>query len=127
MNFYFLSVFLIVLIFILSGIHKLFDINGTANLLQSKFNVNVPHSLYVLAIVAVIIILIGCSSSLLHYAATKKHATLAFYSTILLICFTILATLIFHVPPVKKNYYSFMSNMSLVGGLLLILNSLPYK
>ena len=37
-----------------------------------------------------------------------------------LIVFTILATLIYHFPPYAANYYSFMSNLSTIGGLMVL-------
>jgi len=37
-----------------------------------------------------------------------------------LIVFIILATFLYHFPPYGPNYYSFMSNLSTLGGLLLL-------
>lgn len=124
MDLYLIAILLLVLLFLFSGVQKLFNINGTADVLKNKININFPHWMYVVVIIIVIAIQIGCSSSLIYYAATKKHATLAYYSTILLLCFTVLATIIFHIPPIKTNYHPCMSNISLVGGLLLVLHSI---
>jgi hypothetical protein len=45
----------------------------------------------------------------------------AAYSSLALIVFTILATLIYHFPPfTSAKYYPFMSNLSAVGGLSLM-------
>jgi uncharacterized membrane protein YphA (DoxX/SURF4 family) len=38
-----------------------------------------------------------------------------------LIIFTILATIIYHFPPIGRHYYPFMSNLTTFGGLLLAL------
>lgn len=51
---------------------------------------------------------------------TKKYIKEAKIATILLILFTIVATLIFHFPPVGAEYYSFMHNVVTIGALLLI-------
>ena len=38
--------------------------------------------------------------------------------------FTILATLIYHFPPTGLNYYPFLKNLSLIGGLMSLFKSI---
>lgn len=126
----FLASFLLFLIFLLSGFNKLFNLEKTANYLKNKINLifkinlnfNIPNIFYILAIIIAIIIEIGCSSYILYsiYNNTYKLNNYLIYSIYAIIGFTILATLIFHFPPIGKDYYSFMSNLSIIGGLLLL-------
>ena len=62
MNTLFIVSLLISLLFINSGYEKMFDINGTAELLKSKVNLDLPFFLYTLAIVIVVLLeLVGAS------------------------------------------------------------------
>lgn len=116
----FLAVILVTLLFVLSGIKKTQDVTGTAKYLQSKVKMNIDFNLYKLAILGVIILQIFGPLIILYHIHTKKYKSYAKLSVNLLILFTILATLIFHYPPVGKDYYSFMSNLSTLGGLMLV-------
>ncbi len=95
-------------------------LHGTAKYLQSKVKVNVDFSLYKIAIIGVIILQILCPLIILYHIHSKKYKNYAKISVNLLILFTIIATLLFHYPPVGKDYYSFMSNLSTIGGLMLV-------
>jgi hypothetical protein len=116
----FIAVTLVTLLFLLSGIKKTKNITGAAKYLQSKVKVNVDFSLYKLAIVGVIIVQILCPLIILYHIHSKKYKQYAKISVNLLILFSIIATLLFHYPPVGKDYNSFMSNLSTIGGLMLI-------
>ena len=124
----FLASFLLLLIFLLSGFNKLFNLQQTANYLKNKINFifkinfNIPNIFYILSIIIAIIIQIGCSSYILYsiYNNLYKSNNYLIYSIYAIIGFTILATLIFHFPPIGKDYNSFMSNLSIIGGLLLL-------
>jgi hypothetical protein len=116
----FIAVTLVTLLFLLSGIKKRKNITGAAKYLQSKVKVNVDFSLYKLAIVGVIIVQILCPLIILYHIHSKKYKQYAKISVNLLILFSIIATLLFHYPPVGKDYNSFMSNLSTIGGLMLI-------
>lgn len=116
----FLAVILITLLFILSGFKKAKNITGTAKFLQDTINVNINFNLYKIAIICVIILQIFGPLIILYHLYTKSHKLYAKLSVNLLILFTIVATMIFHYPPVDKDYYSFMSNLSTIGGLMLV-------
>ena len=116
----FIAVTLVTLLFLLSGIKKTKNITGAAKYLQSKVKVNVDFSLYKLAIVGVIIVQILCPLIILYHIHSKKYKQCAKISVNLLILFTIIATLLFHYPPVDKDFNSFMSNLSTIGGLMLV-------
>ena len=116
----FLAVVLITLLFTLSGLKKIQDINGTAKFLQDKVKINIDFNLYKLAIIGVIILQIFGPLLILYHFYTKSYKKYAMVSVNLLILFTIVATIIFHFPPIGKEYYSFMSNLSTIGGLMLV-------
>ena len=116
----FLASFLLLLMFLLSGFNKLFNLQQTADYLKNKVNFNIPNIFYILAIIIVIIIEICCSLYILYSIYNNTYNNYINYSIYAIIGFTILATLIFHFPPVGKDYYSFMSNLSIIGGLLLL-------
>lgn len=54
------------------------------------------------------------------YNANPLLYTYTKLSLLGLMAFTILATFMYHFPPLGENYYSFMSNLSTLGGLLLL-------
>jgi uncharacterized membrane protein YphA (DoxX/SURF4 family) len=116
----FLAVVLITLLFLLSGFRKTQNLTGTAKYLQSKVKLNIDFNLYKLGIISVIILQIFCPLIILYHIHTKKYQKYAKISVNLLILFTILATFLFHYPPVGKDYYSFMSNLSTIGGLMFV-------
>jgi uncharacterized membrane protein YphA (DoxX/SURF4 family) len=116
----FLAIIFLTLLFLLSGINKAKNITGTAKYLQSKVKVNVDFSLYKIAIISAIILQILCPLIILYHIHSKKYKKYAKLSIDLLILFTIIATLLFHYPPVGKDYYSFMSNLSTIGGLMVV-------
>jgi uncharacterized membrane protein YphA (DoxX/SURF4 family) len=116
----FLAVVLITLLFLLSGFKKTQNLTGTVKYLQSKVKMNIDLNLYKLAIISVIVLQILCPLIILYHICTKKYQKYAKISVNLLILFTILVTFIFHYPPVGKDYYSFMSNLSTIGGLMLV-------
>ena len=120
MNYITLYSFLIVLIFILSGYSKIMNINGSATYLQKNVNINLPFYIYIIAILLVIFLQIVGSSVILYSSATNKINKLAYYSCIGLAIFTIMATLIFHMPPTGDNYYAVLRNISITGALLLL-------
>ena len=96
----FLASFLLLLIFLLSGFNKLFNLQQTANYLKNKINFifkinfNIPNIFYILSIIIAIIIQIGCSSYILYsiYNNLYKSNNYLIYSIYAIIGFTILAT-----------------------------------
>ena len=122
MNTLFIASLLILLLFINSGYGKIFDINGTAELLKSKVNLDLPFFLYTLAIVIVVLLELVGASLILYSSLTNNNKLYAYYSVLGLIGFTILATLLFHLSPFEKEKISLLKNLSIIGGLLLLLD-----
>ena len=118
------SVF-ITLMFFLSGFNKITDFSQVTKGFCSK--TSLPLSLCKIVIVCVILLEIIAPLTIAIYTgnpqlqSNKLFRNMTKVSIISLIVFTILATLLYHFPPYGSNYYSFLSNLSTVGGLLLLL------
>jgi uncharacterized membrane protein YphA (DoxX/SURF4 family) len=112
--------------FILSGYSKLQDIKGNAKFLQNKVKLDLPFNIYIIAILVVIFLQIVGSQMILYSAYTNKNTQRAYYSSIALAGFTVLATLIFHMPPTGDNYYTVTRNVSITGALLLLADRFKY-
>ena len=82
----FSQVFLLTLLFILSGYNKLNNITKVAEGLNNKVNFDVNFDLYKLAIIIVIFIEIVCPFIVLYtvYTKNKKYNKYAYYSIIAL-------------------------------------------
>jgi|688.fasta_scaffold356217_2 uncharacterized membrane protein YphA (DoxX/SURF4 family) len=116
----FIYAILIVIIYILSGYEKLQNITGTAKSLKSKVPFSLPFNLFILAIVLTIFLEIFGSLIIIYSTWTNEYKNLAYYSTLGLIGFTALATMLYHYPPIGSKYYSFTKNIAIIGGLFLL-------
>lgn len=119
----FVSILLLIMFF-LSGIHKIFNFNSTVDSLKSKVTNNFDNYLYQLAIVIVIILEIVAPLIIIYHFLTETGRMFAIASIVGLIVFTIVVTWIYH-PPDFTNYMKslpFWSNTSLLAGLLLLAN-----
>lgn len=111
---------IMMIMFFLSGIDKMINFYKISNEFTTKTPVKIPIQLaYMAIIIAIIIELIA--PILINVGLIKKNKRLVFYSTLSLIVFTVLATLLYHFPPTGYQYYPFMSNLTTIGGLMLIL------
>lgn len=109
--------------FFVSGLDKLFNYSKVVNGLSSRLGDMLPFTVYKLLIVGAIIVELVCPIVIFYGSLirNKKNDILAMYASLLLILFTVMATLFYHFPPTSSaKYYPFMSNMSLVGGLSLM-------
>jgi uncharacterized membrane protein YphA (DoxX/SURF4 family) len=111
---------LILFMFIVSGINKIRDFTNVAEGLQKRVKIDVPFVLYQFAILMALLLQIVGSSVIIYSAYTGEFEKYAYYSSIALAGFTILATLVYHYPPVGKNYYPVLSNITTFGALLLL-------
>lgn len=115
-----ISTIYITLLFFISGFHKIKDFIDVVKGFMNK--TKIPFTLAKIIISGVILLEIVAPLiiSLYSYNANPKLYTYTKLSLLGLIVFTILATLLYHFPPFGANYYSFMSNLSTLGGLLLL-------
>ena len=119
MNTLFIASMMLVLMYLISGYDKINNITGTANSLKSKTGLNLPFILFILAIIIVILLEFVGSASILYSAYTGKNKEYALYSTYGLIAFTMLATLLYHMPIELKNHTLF-KNIAIIGGFILL-------
>ena len=120
MNLLFIASLFITLLFFLSGFNKIKDFNQVTKGFVNK--TKIPLFLAKIVILGVILleIIAPLIITLYSYNLNKSLYLYSKLSLIALIIFTILATLIYHFPPIGSNYYSFMSNLSTIGGLILL-------
>jgi len=109
---------LITLMFFLSGFEKIYTFSKTSINFSNK--INIPLTLSKLIISGVIVLEIIAPIIITIYTYTGSFNLMPLFKTavISLIAFTILATLIYHNPFNSKNYYEFISHLSIIGGLL---------
>jgi len=110
---------LITLMFFLSGIEKIYTFSKTTMDFSNK--INIPLILSKLVISGVILLEIIAPIIIIGYTFTGLYNLLPLFKTALmsLIVFTIVATSIYHNPfKSSKNYYEFITHLSIIGGLL---------
>lgn len=118
--------------FFVSGVDKVSNFNKVVDGLRVRVGPSLP------TIVAQLMILGAIAIELLAppmtvYAALRRSLRIdrwGAYASLALIVFTVLATLVYHFPPVdifqfppvvdSKKYYPFMSNLATSGGLYLL-------
>ena len=120
MNLLFIASLFITLLFFLSGFNKIKDFNQVTKGFVNKTKIPLFLSKIVILGVILLEIIAPLIITLYSYNLNKSLYPYTKLSLIALIIFTILATLIYHFPPVGSNYYSFTSNLSTIGGLILL-------
>jgi uncharacterized membrane protein YphA (DoxX/SURF4 family) len=87
---------------------------------MNKTALPLPLAKIIISCVIVLEIVAPFIISLYSYNSNPQLYTYAKLCLLALIVFIILATFLYHFPPFGSNYYSFMSNLSTLGGLLLL-------
>lgn len=119
------SSILITLMYFMSGISKIQNFNDTSKGLSSKpFFKHMPKIFSKLALIIVIILEIIGPISIVASNFYPELYPLAYVSSYSLAIFTVLATLLYHYPPKGVEFYFFMKNITIIGGLLAL--SLQY-
>lgn len=121
------SSFLLLIMYFLSGISKYRHFSSTVSSYKQKVEVfklfgkiKLPMLFFNLSIIVVILLEIIMPVIVmysLYFGTLNKEA---FYLTLALAIFNILATILYHYPPVGSEYYAFMKNVSSLGGILLL-------
>jgi len=110
----------ITLLFFISGFHKIKDFMNVVKGFMNKTALPLPLAKIIISCVIVLEIVAPFIISLYSYNSNPQLYTYAKLCLLALIVFIILATFLYHFPPFGSNYYSFMSNLSTLGGLLLL-------
>tara|TARA_B100000902_G_scaffold397358_1_gene460926 strand:- start:6569 stop:6946 length:378 start_codon:yes stop_codon:yes gene_type:complete len=113
---------LLLLIFFLSGISKIKNFKGTVSGFKNVFfPKKLPNFIYNLIIFLVIVLEILGPIIIIYNSQTYNLPELSYYSSISLAIFTLLATYLYHNPMTQKGqFYYFMKNVSIIGGLLIL-------
>lgn len=118
-----ISIVFIILMFIISGTNKTISL-GTSEM--SRFALKTGLSMEVSQM---IVFAAGMyeliASMLILYGTFNKDSFIATIGSYMLILFTILATIIFYTMPFK--YKPYLSNLSVIAGLYLMLNICFFK
>ena len=118
------SIILFMLMFMLSGITKISSFGASES---ARLATKLPESISEFS--QVIVLLVGffelVSSFVVIYGSFYEDPNIAIYGIYSLILFTILATLIFYVFPLK--YKPALSNLSIISGLYLMANICFFK
>ena len=81
---------------------------------------NLHDTFYYLTIVGVILLEIFAPIMIMFSLYTNTYTDYAYYSSVGLAIFTILATLIYHFPAKGSQFYAFMKNLTATGSLMLL-------
>ena len=117
------SVFLIVLMFIISGFDKTISL-GTSEMSRFSIKTGLPNNISQIIVLSAGIYEL-LASGIVLYGTFNNDLMIASIGTYMLILFTLLATLIFYTMPLK--YKPFLSNLSVIAGLYLMLNICFFK
>ena len=120
MNLVLIATIYITLLFFISGFHKIKDFTNVVKGFMNKTALPLPLAKIIIGCVIVLEIVAPFIISLYSYNSNPQLYTYAKLCLLALIVFIILATFLYHFPPFGSNYYYFMSNLSTLGGLLLL-------
>lgn len=113
--------FLLTVMYALSGLEKFTKLPKVAEgLAKRTFGAAFPLWAYTAVLVVSCSMLILTSGTVVYSAVTGEIKKWGSYSALYLAAFTALATLVYHWPPTGKTYYPFISNVTAIGGLLLL-------
>jgi len=112
--------FMILLMYFLAGMSKIASFSSTVDGLKAMLGVKMPNVIYRIAIIVAIILEIVAPLIIMLSLQTNMYQEHAYYSSIMLAIFTVVATLIYHFPTNESQYYPFMKNITATGGLLLL-------
>jgi len=104
----------------MSGFDKIKNFIDVTKGFVNKTNLPLAFGKVIIGSVILLEILAPTVIALYSYYSIPNLRLYAKLSVLGLILFTIMATLLYHFPPSGSNYYSFMSNLSTVGGLMLL-------
>lgn len=105
----------IILMYFLSGIDKMMHFTKVYNGFVAR--THVPVLMAKIAISIAILIEIICPILIVLSTKYFKFQKYGIYSCYALLLFTIIATAIYHFPPVKFQWYPFISNVTSCGAL----------
>lgn len=118
-----ISIFLLIFMFIISGFDKTVSL-GTSEMSRFSIKTGLPNDISQIIVLSAGIYEL-LASGMVIYGTFNNYPMIAAIGTYMLILFTLLATLIFYTTPLK--YKPFLSNLSVMAGLYLMLNICFFK
>ncbi len=117
-----ISIILFFIMFIYSGINKLFSFNKKVKILEKK--TRLPHIINVFGMIGVILLeIFGSLIMIFHFIIkNKKNIKYIRFTNLLFLAFLVIVTLLYH-PPTDKMI-PFLSNLTTFAGLLFIYSDL---
>lgn len=119
-----MAVILIGVLFIYSGITKIFNFNDTTLGFHQKVNTGIFSNLLAYnasqAIIIIAILILVIAPILMVIGIVEDSKILLKIGTWLLIGFTILATLIYHPITDSSERYNMLKNLAIIGGLVMV-------
>ncbi len=119
-----IAIILISILFIYSGVTKIFNFNDTTLGFHQKVNSGIFSNLLAYnasqacVIVAILVLLIA--PVLMIIGISEENKTLLRIGSWLLIGFTIIATIIYHPITDSSQRYNLLKNLSIIGGLVMV-------
>ena len=107
--------------YFLAGVNKISNFSSTVEGLKHVLPfTGLPHIFYTLVITSVIILEISAPLVIMMSLHTESYQEYAYYSSVGLASFTLLATFIYHFPTKEGQYYSFIKNITATGAFMLL-------
>ena len=122
-------IFIISLImFPLSGIDKINGFDKSRSRLMKNLPIKISTEVASLLIIGAIILQIVAPALIMYSLLVKdSNVWIGLTGVALLAIFTIIATLVFYMPPSGTKYYGFLGNLTTLGCMLLIGHELYYN
>jgi uncharacterized membrane protein YphA (DoxX/SURF4 family) len=119
-----IAIILISILFIYSGITKIFNLNDTALGFHQKVNSGIFSNILAYnasqAIIIIAIIILLIAPVLMIIGISEDSKILLRIGSWLLIAFTIIATIIYHPITDSSQRYNLLKNLSIIGGLVMV-------
>lgn len=116
MNLLLISI-LITLVYFLAGLRKVMNFRGTVMGFHKKMGM-FPMWLSTLIIVGVVLLEIFAPLVIVYGSQDRSIKDQVLMAIMGLIIFTILTIVFYHMPPYGSKYFSFMTHLSMLGGLM---------
>ena len=120
-NFKTIGALLLNALYVISAYGKIVGFKGTVGSLKNVFWIkNLPDWFYELAIFLVIVLLLVGPSVIMYSFYDSSYSLYAKYACYALAVFTLLATLLYHMPVDTNQKNHMLKNISIIGGFLLL-------
>lgn len=129
MNLEIIAINIMLTMFVLSGIEKIVSFDANVNQLKAaveKWGISY-HSKLIKGLIVLSLLIEILAPMIVNYGITTKKYSYILYATYSLIALVLISTIIFYIPPFGENYYPFISNVTTIGGLLLIIAEIKYS